>query len=116
LDHSLFQAQIGKAFSLGIRHRAPDGLAILRQVEAKIEQRGVGDPEATYKIAQAYAALGKKASALRVLRRSIENGFFPYPYFLTDPLLDNIRNEPEFNQLMNTARQRHQVFAKAFFS
>jgi tetratricopeptide (TPR) repeat protein len=116
LDRSLFQAQIGKAFSLDIRHHAPAGLAILRQVEAKIDQRGVGDPEATYKIAQAYAVLGEKASALRVLQRSIENGFFPYSYFLTDPLLDNIRNEPEFNQLMNTARQRHQVFAEAFFS
>jgi DNA-binding winged helix-turn-helix (wHTH) protein/TolB-like protein len=116
LDRSLFQAQIGKALSLGIRHHAPDGLTILRQAEAKIDQRGVGDPEATYKIAQAYAVLGEKASALRVFRHSIENGFFPYPYFLTDPLLDNIRNEPEFSQLMNTARQRHQDFANAFFS
>jgi TolB-like protein/DNA-binding winged helix-turn-helix (wHTH) protein len=116
LDRSLFHAQIGKAFSLDIRNQAPAGLAILRQVEAKIDQRGVGDPEATYKIAQAYAVLGEKASALRVLRHSIDNGFFPYSYFLTDPLLDNIRSEPEFNQLMNTARQRHQVFAEAFFS
>jgi DNA-binding winged helix-turn-helix (wHTH) protein/TolB-like protein len=116
LDHSLFQAQIGKALSLGIRQHASEGLAILRQVEAKINQRGVGDPEATYKIAQAYAILGDKASALRVLKHSIESGFFSYPYFLTDPLLNNIRSEPEFSQLMTTARQRHQAFANAFFS
>ena len=116
LDHSLFQAQIGKALSLGIRHHTSEGLAILHQVETKITQRGVGDSEATYKIAQAYAVLGDKTSALRVFKHSIESGFFPYPYFLTDPLLDNLRNEPEFGQLMNTAHQRHQAFASAFFS
>jgi tetratricopeptide (TPR) repeat protein len=116
LDHSLFQAQIGKALSLGIRQHASEGLAILRQVEAKIDQRSVGDPEATYKIAQAYAMLGDKASALRVLKHSIESGFFSYPYFLTDPLLNNLRNEPEFSRIMTTARHRHQAFANAFFS
>jgi DNA-binding winged helix-turn-helix (wHTH) protein/TolB-like protein len=115
LDRSLFQAQIGKALSLNIRHHAPEGLAILRQVEMKINQRQVGDPEATYKIAQTYAALRDKPSALRVLRHSIERGFFSYPYFLTDPLLDTLRSEPEFNQVMKTAHQRHQAFASTFF-
>jgi hypothetical protein len=55
-------------------------LEILHDVESKIQQRGVGDPEATYKIAQAYSSLGDKASALRVLRISVEGGFFFYPY------------------------------------
>lgn len=115
LDPSLFQAQIGRVFSLGIRHQAPEGLAILRKVEARINQCEVGDPEAAYKIAQAYAVLGDKAAALRVFKQSIENGFFSYPYFLTDPLLDTLRSEPEFNQLMSVARQRHQAFASSFF-
>lgn len=115
LDPSLFQAQIGKALSLGIRHHPSDGLAVLLDVETKIDQRGVGDPEAAYKIAQAYAVLGDRASALRVLKRSIDSGFFPYPYFLTDPLLDNLRDEPDFNRLVNSARQRHQAFVASFF-
>jgi DNA-binding winged helix-turn-helix (wHTH) protein/TolB-like protein/Tfp pilus assembly protein PilF len=115
LDHSLFHAQIGKALSLGIRHQESQGLAILRAVETKINQRGVGDPEAEYKIAQAYSLLGDKASALRVLRHSIQNGFFSHPYFLTDPLLDSLRNQDEFAELMRAARQRHAAFAKSFF-
>lgn len=89
---------------------------MLRQVEAKIDQRGVGDPEAAYKIAQGYAALGDRASALRVFKRSIDGGFFPYPYLLTDPLLDSLRNEPEFVQLVDAARQRHEAFVSAFFA
>jgi DNA-binding winged helix-turn-helix (wHTH) protein/TolB-like protein len=116
LDASLIQAQIGKALSLGIRHRSSEGLAVLLDVETKINERGVGDPEAAYKIAQADAILGDKVSALRVFKRSIDRGFFPYPYLLTDPLLDNLRNEPEFNQLVSSARRRHQAFVAAFFS
>ena len=41
---------------------------MLHVLEKKIGERGVGDPEATYKIAQAYSILGDKVSALRVLR------------------------------------------------
>jgi len=116
LDPTLFQAQIGKALSLGIRGSPSEGLLMLRQVEAKITQREVGDPEAMYKIAQGYAVLGDPASALRVFKRSVESGFFPYPYLLTDPHLDSLRNEPEFGRLVEAARRRHEAFRVAFFA
>jgi DNA-binding winged helix-turn-helix (wHTH) protein/TolB-like protein len=115
LDPTLAQALIGKALALGIRHHAADGLAILRDLETKINQRGVGDPEASYKIAQAFTMLGDKTAGLRVFKHSIDSGFFAYPYFLTDPLLDGIRNEPGFSPLLAAAQQRHDAFAKAFF-
>ena len=114
LDPSLY-TQIGKAFSDSIAHRDVEGLEILRGLENKIGERGVGDPEGMYKISQAYSILGDKPSALRVLRRSIEGGFFCYPYFTTDPLLNGLRNEPEFNALLNVARQRHEAFKSKFF-
>ena len=88
---------------------------MLRGVETKIEQLGVGDAEAAYKIAQAYASLGDKTSALRVLRYSIEKGFFPYPYLVADPLLEGLRNEEQFSQLIALAYQRHSSFKAAFF-
>jgi hypothetical protein len=59
--------------------------------------------------------LGDKSSALHVLEQSIENGFFPYPYFASDPLLDRLRNEAEFSQLMSVARRRHEAFRQMFF-
>jgi DNA-binding winged helix-turn-helix (wHTH) protein/TolB-like protein len=108
-------AQIGKALSDSIAHKNSEGMEILRQLERRIQQRGVGDPEATYKMAQAYAVLGDKESALRMLRYSIESGFFSYPYFLTDPLLDSIRHEPQFAQLMTNARTRQEAFRRSFF-
>ena len=115
LDRSLFQAQIGKALSFGIQHQESKGATILRVLETTINQRGVGDPEAMYKIAQAYAMLGDNSSALRVLRRSIDAGFFSYAYFVTDPLLDSLRKEGEFSELMNAARRRHENFKHNYF-
>lgn len=115
LDRSLFHAQIGKALSLAVRHQETQGLEILHSVEDKINQRAVGDAEASYKIVQAYVILGDKSGALRVFKRSIENGFFPYPYFQSDPLLASLRSDTRFQDLMNAARHRHESFAKSFF-
>jgi hypothetical protein len=72
-------------------------------------------PEAPYKIAQAYSILGDKVSALRVLRSSVEGGFFSYPYVATDPLLDTLRKEPEFAEILNVSNRRHQAFRDRFF-
>jgi DNA-binding winged helix-turn-helix (wHTH) protein/TolB-like protein len=115
LDRSLLQAETGKALSLGIRQQISDATVILQSLETRIKEHGVVDPEAMYKVAQAYAILGDKASALRLLRMSIEHGFFPYPYLATDPLLDGIRSESEFSPLMSAAQQRHEKFKNTFF-
>jgi DNA-binding winged helix-turn-helix (wHTH) protein/TolB-like protein len=105
----------GKALSFAIKNEKSVALDILRDVEREIEQSGVGDAEGIYKIAQAYAALKEREAALRVLRRSIGQGFFCYEYFKNDPLLENIRNEPAFDELMEIARARHEQFRRAFF-
>ena len=78
-------------------------------------EREVTDAEGLFKIAQAYAMLGNRAGALRVLARSIDGGFFSYPYFARDPLLDSIRQEPEFRRLLERARVRHEAFQRRFF-
>jgi tetratricopeptide (TPR) repeat protein len=115
LEPSLLQAHIGEALSSGLRKQQSKGIDLLHGTESKIEERGVMDPEATYKIAQAYAMLGDKPSALRLLQRSVENGFFPYPYLASDPLLSNLRQEPEFTRVLENSRQRHDEFRQRFF-
>jgi len=114
LDPTLYTG-IGKAFSDSIAGKTADGLELLRQAEGKIQQRGVGDPEATYKMAQGYAALGDKNSATRMLRYSVDNGFFAYPYFIRDPLLAPLRDSPQFPELIDTAKQRYELFKSRFF-
>jgi len=114
-NSAVLPTNIGKALSDSIRHENAKGLKLLQQTEDMMEERGVADPEMMYKIAQAYAMLGDKTSALHMLRHSIGGGFFCYPYFARDPLLQNIRGEAEFDSLMNQARQRHEQFKAMFF-
>lgn len=115
LDPTMLQAQLGKALSYAIANQRAKGADILREAESKIKERGVGDSEAIYKIAQTYAVMGDRVSATRVLGESIEKGFFAYPYFVSDPLLNSLRDEPQFSQLMKKAEARHNAFKKTFF-
>jgi DNA-binding winged helix-turn-helix (wHTH) protein/TolB-like protein/Flp pilus assembly protein TadD len=115
LDPSLLQAKIGKAWSDVIGGQNAKARNILREAENRIEERQVGDPEARYKIAQAYAVMGDKESALKILQLCIENGFFSYPYFIQDPLLDDLRSQPRFAELMKMARIRHEALKSRFF-
>jgi eukaryotic-like serine/threonine-protein kinase len=114
-DPSLMQAAIGKALSYAISNDNTAGLALLRQTEEKIEKLGVSDAEGIYKVAQAYAVLGDGTSSRRMLRRSVEGGFFCDPYFESDPLLNNLRRDPEFAEIMAQARERHEQFKARFF-
>jgi eukaryotic-like serine/threonine-protein kinase len=115
MQPSLLPADVGKALSDSIKHDNAAGLKLLHETEDRMEAQGVSDAEGIYKVAQAYAVLGDKDSALHMLRHSIGGGFFCYPYFVRDPLLQNLRNEPEFQTLLNQARQRHEEFKARFF-
>ena len=115
LDPSLLQSQIGKALSFAISQDRPKGVKMLRSVEERTIARGVGDPEAIYKLAQADALLGEKTAGLRLLEYSVDTGFFPYPYLVNDSLLDSLKSTKEFSVILDKARQRHESFKSAFF-
>jgi len=114
LEPTLY-TQIGKALSYAILNERLKGLELLKDTERRIEERRVSDGEGLYKVAQVYAVLDDKPLALRALRRSIERGFFCYPYFKKDPLLENIRGEAEYGVLMEIARHRYEEFKRNFF-
>jgi serine/threonine protein kinase/TolB-like protein/Flp pilus assembly protein TadD len=114
-DPSLLPADVGRALSLSIRHDDAAGLKLLQQTVTRLEERGVSDAEGIYKLAQAFAVLGDKASALHMLRHSVGGGFFCYPYFVADPLMQSLHEEPDFKTLMDQARVRHEQFKKTFF-
>jgi TolB-like protein/Flp pilus assembly protein TadD len=115
LDPALLQAKIGKAIGDDVEGHHAEGIDLLSQTEDQMEGRGVGDAEGMYKVAQAYAAMGDKSSSLHMLRHTIEGGFFCYPCFVSDPMLESIRNEPEFRRLVGEARERHEEFKTRFF-
>jgi serine/threonine protein kinase/tetratricopeptide (TPR) repeat protein len=114
-DPKLLPARVGKALSYAIHGDAHKGVALLHSTESQIVESGAGDAESLYKVAEAYAVLNDKSSALLMFHRTIEGGFFPYPYFERDPLLNSLRTEPEFEMLMKQARARHEQFKAQFF-
>ena len=114
-DPKSLYIQIGEALRRHLNKQTTQGLELLQSLEQQAQQQQVTDAEAFYKVAQAYAELGDRAAALRLLRRSIEGGFFCYPYFANDPLLANLRGEAEYGQLIEIARRRHEEFKRRFF-
>lgn len=114
LAPDLLPAQVGTALTYGLRHHAAEGLARLHETENRMDQRGVRDPEAMYKVAQAYALLGDPDAALRMLQRSTTGGFFCYDYISRDPLLSSLRGSPEYARVLAQVQQRAQQFKNRF--
>ena len=67
------------------------------------------DHHVSYRIATAYAQLGKPREAVRWLQRTIETGFPCYTWFMKDKLLDPVRQDPSFRRLMAEQRSDWEV-------
>ena len=58
-------------------------------------------------IAQCYALVGEKRQALNWLEQAIEHGFLNHSFLSEyDPLLENIRGEPDFERLMVRVKEK----------
>ena len=79
--------------------------AVNRKEEAIVEGKRAlelnpGDSLMMYNAACLYARLGDKELAIKTLKDAIAAGQEDYEWFKRDPDLENIRNEPEFIELM----------------
>jgi TolB-like protein len=84
------------------------------KIAKRLEARNIVDGERRYRLAHFYALIGKKEDALRNLKKSIESGFFNFPYIGNDSFLDNIRGTREFKNLLAQAKKRHLAFKLRF--
>ena len=74
------------------------------------------DPEGMYYLARQLGYLGEHASALDVLRRAVEHGFYCYAAMVRDPWLDGLRGKTEFSNILHEAHQLHLEAHQAFVS
>ena len=72
----------------------------------------IRDAEAWFHFAENYGLLGDKDGCVRTLKRAVNGGFFNYPFMLTDSLLDSVRDDPEFQRILETAKAKHEAFKK----
>jgi hypothetical protein len=71
------------------------------------------DPCANYYLARMLAALDHP-SALAMLRRAVEGGFYCYPFFARDPRLDPLRTKSGFTDVLRTAEAGYRDAVDAF--
>jgi adenylate cyclase len=71
-----------------------------REEAAKALDLSPDDPVMLFNAACFYARLGEKEIALKMVKNAVTIGFEQYEWLRRDPDLDNIRNEPEFIEIM----------------
>lgn len=112
LDSNSMQTQIGKALSYHIANENDKANEILIKIEREIVEKKVSDGEGIYKVAQAFAILGESKKAIELFQLAIEKGFYSYPYFLSDPLMNNVRNEKKFEQVLAMGKTKYDDFTE----
>jgi hypothetical protein len=80
----------------------------LRDVER--EALALLDPEPKYHAGAVLSFCGQQESALKLLKRAIEQNYCSYSALRSDPLLAKLRGTPEFNQLLSAGRQCQERF------
>lgn len=80
-----------------------------------LEDSNIFDSEGWYYYSVMYSILGDQAGGLRCLKRAVDGGYYNYPLLNTDPLLENLRGSPEFDIILEQAKERHIYFKGLFF-
>jgi len=88
-----------------------NGLAALK----KFEKYNFTDAEAWYHVAGFYSLLGDKESSIRCLRKTINRGFFNYSAMKTNPYFNSMQDDPEFQNVLLQAKEKHLAFKKKHF-
>ena len=100
-----------EVFDAIIRGRLAEGRTALEELTS---YTGFSDPEGWYYWAQAAALLGDTTSAMDMLRKAVNTGFFCPRALESTPLLDHLRGQAEFSSLLVQAREGHEAAAIAF--
>lgn len=70
-----------------------------------------------YDLATIYSCLGQKKEALKWMRKAkdTEGAFFRLDYLNSDPMLENLRDEPEFQQMMTEKIEEDEHIRQTFY-
>jgi hypothetical protein len=76
--------------------------------EAETTVPAESDAEFLYYHGALFADCGKKQAALRLLQGAVGQNYCAYSNLLLDPMLRKVRTAPEFNKLLNSAKECQQ--------
>ena len=81
-----------------------------------LETREIVDGERLYRMVHINVLTNDPDRAIDYLRKSIEGGFFNYPYISQDPLLQPLHQHPEWKEVMHLAKTIREEFLNEVFS
>ena len=72
------------------------------------------DPQFSYFVGSIFVLAGMNEHAMDWIENALDRGFFNYPFVAQqDPLLNNLRDTPQFNELLARMKTRWQAFVAA---
>ena len=99
--------QIYKSIFLNDR---PKAMELIR----KLDKITIYDGEQYYRQIHFYSLLNMPNQAVKKMQGTLDRGFFPYPYFISDKFLDPIRSNPEYKDILIKIKAKHIEFKTLF--
>ena len=110
IDPSNTWSIIGQTYKALISGNIKKGSNLL----LSLESRNIHDSEMIYRYTHFYVMLNDYDNALMALEKSVDNGFFCFPYIKSDPLTKPLHDNPRFKQILDRAKIRHELYEKRF--
>lgn len=86
----------------------------IKAIEALVNTK-VTDGETIYYTAAYYGLLGEKQRCLSLLKKAVDSGYFNYRNIASNNYLQHLKLDPEFQQILNQAKNKHLAFRHKFF-
>ena len=99
--------QIYKSIFLNDR---PKAMELIR----KLDKITIYDGEQYYRQIHFYSLLNMPNQAVKKMQGTLDRGFFPYPYFISDNFLDPIRSNLEYKDILIKIKAKHIEFKTLF--
>ncbi|HET6329985.1 MAG TPA: tetratricopeptide repeat protein [Holophagaceae bacterium] len=101
-------------YALAIRGRQDEALGNLKVFEEERGRLRIPDGELTFKVAEAYAFLGRPEEALTAAGRAFAQGFGCLAWYEQSPLFAPARHSPRWEGLRQHIRERQKFLDEAF--
>ena len=80
----------------------------------QLDKITVYDGEQYYRQIHFYSLLNMPNKAVEKMQGTLDRGFFPYPYFVSDKFLDPIRSNSKYKDILNKVQAKHIEFKTLF--
>ena len=106
--------RLGRLYLVSLRALLEGNRQKSLEASEELMQDTFRDPEGMYYLARQLSYLGQESSALLMLGRSIDNGFFCYQAMVQDPWFDGLRGHAEFIALLRRSHELRREASSAF--